>query len=96
MREGADLVGKSIGDSGLRDRDITVLTLTRGTTVIPNPNVERVLEPHDRLLCFGKLEAMRHLVPERRRRRDRPVIQPLPEPPIPEPVEQPPVEHEPI
>jgi len=95
VREGADLVGKSIGASGLRDRDITVLTLTRGTTVIPNPSVQRVLEPHDRLLCFGKLEAMRHLVPERRRRRDRPAIQPLPEPPIPEPVEQPPVEHEP-
>jgi ribosomal protein S6--L-glutamate ligase len=34
---GADLVGKKLGESGLRDRDITVLTLHRGTTVIPNP-----------------------------------------------------------
>jgi ribosomal protein S6--L-glutamate ligase len=43
----------------LRNRDITVLTLTRGTTVIPNPHVDWVLEADDRLLCFGKLEAMR-------------------------------------
>ncbi len=37
MHGDADLVGKTLGDSGLRDRDITVLTLHRGTTVIPNP-----------------------------------------------------------
>jgi ribosomal protein S6--L-glutamate ligase len=82
VREGADLVGKSIEDSGLRDGDIAVLTLTRGTTVIPNPKVSRVLEPDDRLLCFGKLESMRHLVPERRRRRARPQVQPLPDHPL--------------
>lgn len=64
----ADLVGKSIGDSGLRDRDITVLTLHRGTTVIPNPFPHHVLEAEDRLLCFGKLEEMRSMIPARRKR----------------------------
>ncbi|MEQ8719391.1 MAG: RimK family alpha-L-glutamate ligase [Acidimicrobiales bacterium] len=82
VREGSDLVGRTIGDSGLRDRDITVLTLTRGTTVIPNPRSSRELEPEDRLLCFGKLESMRDLVPERRRRKARTKVQPLPEDPI--------------
>jgi ribosomal protein S6--L-glutamate ligase len=86
-REGADIVGKTIAESGLRDRDITVLTLTRGTTVIPNPRVERVLEAEDRLLCFGKLDSMRDLVPERRRRRSRPKVRPLPADPIPDHVE---------
>lgn len=81
VREGADLVGRTIEESGLRNRDITVLTLTRGTTVIPNPKLSRVLEPEDRLLCFGKLESMRDLVPERRRRA-RPRILPLPDEPI--------------
>lgn len=80
VREGADLVGRTIEESGLRDRDISVLTLTRGTTVIPNPKQSRVLEPEDRLLCFGKLESMRALVPERRRRA-RPRIMPLPDKP---------------
>lgn len=91
VHEASDLVGKTLASSGLRDRDITVLTLTRGTRVIPNPRDTRVLEPGDRLLCFGKLEAMKDLVPERRRRRARPSIQPLPEIPIPQ-AEPPPQE----
>lgn len=78
IRDGADIQGRSIRDSGLRDRDIAVLTLTKGTTVIPNPKSNRVLEAGDRVLCFGKLEAMRDLVPERRRRRARPRVRPLP------------------
>ena len=95
VHEGADLVGQAIDESGLRNRDITVLSLTRGTTVIPNPRVSRVLEAEDRLLCYGKLEAMRDLVPERRRRRARPEIQPLPQIPIPDPEAPPAVEHDP-
>ena len=35
VHESADLVGRAIDESGLRSRDITVLSLTRGTTVIP-------------------------------------------------------------
>lgn len=81
VREGADLLGRTIEES-LSERDIAVLTLTRGTTVIPNPRSSRVLEKDDRLLCFGRLEAMRDLVPARRRRRARPVVQPLPDDPL--------------
>ena len=81
IRDGANLVGTTI-EEGLADRDIRVLTLTRGTTVIPNPRGSREMEAEDRLLCFGKLEAMRDLVPERRRRRARPKIQPLPDEPL--------------
>ena len=40
----ADLIGKTLGESGLWERDITVLTLHRGTTVIPNPRKGVVLE----------------------------------------------------
>ncbi len=76
---GADLVGKTIADSGLRAADINVLSLHRDGKVIPNPKSSRVLEGDDRLLCFGKLDAMRHLVPERARRRRRPKVEPLPD-----------------
>lgn len=65
---GLDLVGKTIGESGLRVKDIVVLTLNRGTTVISNPKGSRVLEAGDRLLCYGKLESMRGLIPERTRK----------------------------
>lgn len=69
VREGSDFAGKTIAASGLRERDITVLTLHRNTEVIPNPRESRVLEAHDRLLCFGKLEAMRDMIPDRKKRR---------------------------
>jgi len=48
--------------------------------VIPNPRSDRIIEVDDRLLCFGNLEAMRGLVPERRRRRLR--VKPLPDEPL--------------
>lgn len=80
--EGSEYVGKSIAESGLRDNDINVLTLHRGTTVIPNPRSQRILEANDRLLCFGKLEFMRDLVPANTRRRRRPKVKDLPHLPV--------------
>ncbi len=67
--DGSDLVGKSITDTGLRERDIVVLTLNRGTNVISNPKGSRVLESGDRMLCYGRLETMRDLVPDRKARK---------------------------
>ena len=78
----AELVGRTLGDSGLRERDITVLTLHRGSSVIPNPFSTHVLEAEDRLLCWGKLEEMRSMIPERPKRRPR--VKKLPKQPIPE------------
>ncbi|MEZ5217093.1 MAG: RimK family alpha-L-glutamate ligase [Ilumatobacteraceae bacterium] len=83
VHEGADIVGKTITQSGLHDRDVQVLTLQRGTSVIPNPRGSRLLEAGDRLLCFGRYEGMRDLVPaRRRRRRERLTVKPLPDEPI--------------
>ncbi len=75
--EGSEFIGKSIDESGLPEQDINVLTLYRGQTVIPNPRLKRTLEPNDRLLCFGKLEAMRGMVPEKTRRKRRPKLKQL-------------------
>jgi ribosomal protein S6--L-glutamate ligase len=68
VKEGADMVGKPLGDSSIADADISVLSIYRGHQVIPNPRRNRVLEANDRLLCFGRLEEMRSMIPERRRR----------------------------
>lgn len=68
VQAASDLVGTPIGESGLSERDISVLTLQRGTSVIPNPRSRHVLEAGDRLVCFGKLEEMRSMIPSRRRR----------------------------
>lgn len=68
--DGSSLVGKTLGESGLRDLDIIALTLEREGSVIANPRHTRELEAGDRLLCFGKLEAMKgYLAPKRSRRR---------------------------
>ena len=75
--EGSRYVGRTIAESGLRDKDINVLSLHRHEKVIPNPRSQRELEGGDRLLCFGKLESMRDLVPPRTRRLRRPRVEPL-------------------
>lgn len=76
---GSEFVGKTIDGSGLPELDINVLTLYRGTTVIPNPRLKRTLEPGDRLLCFGKLESMRSMIPEKARKSRHPRVKHLPD-----------------
>jgi ribosomal protein S6--L-glutamate ligase len=80
---GAQLVGKSIEDSGLKSRDVNVLSLHRAGTVIPNPKGTRAIEAGDVLLCFGKVETMRDLVPERFRNRRHPSPELLPASEVP-------------
>jgi ribosomal protein S6--L-glutamate ligase len=77
--EGSEYVGQTIIESGLREKDINVLTHHRAGKVIPNPKNERVLEAEDRLLCFGKLESMKGLVPEKTRKRRLTKLKKLPE-----------------
>lgn len=50
--------------------------------MIPNPRKHVVLEADDRLFCFGKLDEMRSMVPERRRRRAK--VRRLPRQPLSE------------
>ncbi len=80
--EGSEYVGKALQDSDFRQKDINVLTLHRGTTVIPNPQADRILEAGDRLLCFGARELMRGLIPAKTRRRRKQAVKDLPELPV--------------
>ncbi len=80
VHPGAEMVGKKLSQSGFDSRDIQVLTLNRGTTVIPNPRNKEIIQDGDRLLCFGKLEEMRGMIPERPKRRRR--VKRLPRKPI--------------
>jgi ribosomal protein S6--L-glutamate ligase len=73
----SQFIGKTITDSGLLELDINVLTLYRDAKAIPNPKYSRVLQPGDKLLCFGKLDSMRTLVPANTRRKRKPKVKPL-------------------
>lgn len=75
--EGSEYIGRTLGGSGLREKDINTLTLYRGTSVIPNPRADRIMEAGDRLLCFGKLESMRQLVPKKTQKQRRPKVKEL-------------------
>jgi len=67
----SELVGRTLAETRLRDRDIVVLNLEREGEVISNPRGQRTLQGGDHLLCFGRLAAMRDLVPLKERRRKR-------------------------
>ncbi len=76
--EGSKFVGQTIADIRSEEHDINVLTLYRNSKAIPNPKSSRVLEPNDKLLCFGKLEVMRGMIPVKTRRRRQPDVASLP------------------
>jgi ribosomal protein S6--L-glutamate ligase len=67
--ERSELCGKTIRETGLRDRDAIVLAIHRGSVSIPNPRVGREILPGDVLLCFGKNLTLKSLAPRRKPRR---------------------------
>ena len=72
VTEQSELCGKTIKTSGLRDRDVIVLTIQRESVSIPNPRNDREILAGDTLLCFGKTLTLKGLAPPspRRRRKD--------------------------
>jgi ribosomal protein S6--L-glutamate ligase len=77
--ERSGMSSRTIENSGLRERDIVVLSLHREGKVIPNPRVTRELHIGDRLLCYGKYANVKDLLPEEMRQRRRRKIGPHPE-----------------
>jgi ribosomal protein S6--L-glutamate ligase len=76
--EGSEFVGQSIRNMQGEERDLNVLTLYRDGKAIPNPKIDRILEAEDKVLCFGKLDTMRRMIPAKTRRKRRPKLQDLP------------------
>ncbi len=62
---GSPLIGKSVKDSGLRQKDVLVLSIMRESVTIPNPKGEREILSGDTLLCFGKQETLKTLIPQK-------------------------------
>ncbi len=80
--EGSIFIGQTIAQTELRGKDVVVLTLKRGDSVISNPKSSRVLQANDTLLCYGKVETMKSLIVDRPRRRRK--LKPLPATPVTE------------
>jgi len=58
----SELAGRALRETRLRDRDVSVLSVTRDGQVLPNPRGDFVIESDDRLLCFGQHASLRALL----------------------------------
>jgi ribosomal protein S6--L-glutamate ligase len=67
----SELCGKTVTSSALRDRDVLVLTIQRGSVTIPNPRGRREILAGDVLLCFGKSLTLKGLAPPKKSKRRR-------------------------
>ena len=57
-----EIENKALRDAKLMERNIQVISITRNQTVIPNPRGDVVVEPGDKLLCYGELRELRALI----------------------------------
>ena len=78
IRAGSDLIGKTIADAKLRDRDVLVLSILRQSLTIPNPRGSREIMEGDTLICFGKQLTLETLVPPLKEKRQAKKRQPPP------------------
>ena len=60
----SELANKTIKDTGLKDKDVLILSITRQGLVIPNPKGSQEILSGDILLCYGKQLTLRVLHPE--------------------------------
>ncbi len=59
----SELLGRTVADSGLRQRDVQVLSIRRATGILPSPRGDCRFERGDIVLCFGKLITLKSLIP---------------------------------
>ena len=59
--EGFAHTGQTLAEAGFREREVIVLSVTRGSVVIPAPKGDVTVLEGDRLLCYGKLLTIKTL-----------------------------------
>lgn len=64
----SNLAGKTIAESGLRDREVLVLSVERGGLKFPAPHGDQDIKVGDTLLCFGKQMTLTEMMPKRKPR----------------------------
>ncbi len=62
----SELAGRTLAETGLRDRDVLVLSIIRQGLTIPNPKGSREILDGDILICFGKHLTLQALVPPKK------------------------------
>ncbi len=65
------MVGKTIVECGLREHDIVILRIVRGSDHIANPKGTRELKVGDTLLCYGNKTTLQNYLPKLAKRKRR-------------------------
>jgi len=63
VQPNSELDGKELRESGMRDKDIVVLSLNRNGQVVANPKSSRTFMAGDRVLCYGTATALKTYLP---------------------------------
>ncbi|MCA9605308.1 MAG: RimK family alpha-L-glutamate ligase [Myxococcales bacterium] len=70
------LTNKTLAELALADLDVTVLSIQRGSVVIPNPRGAQQLLRGDHVVAYGKLLTLKQLIPRDAHGRRRPTTKP--------------------
>jgi ribosomal protein S6--L-glutamate ligase len=62
VSESSDLAGRTLRENALKEMDVLVLSIRRGSITIPNPHPDSELYAGDQILAYGKNMALKHLV----------------------------------
>jgi ribosomal protein S6--L-glutamate ligase len=62
IEKASHVAGLTLGQSGLRESDLMVLSIERGEGVIPVHKAQSNTNVGDRLICYEKLENLKELV----------------------------------
>lgn len=63
------LAHRTLAELALRDLGVVVLSIQRGSVTLPNPDGPTRLAPGDQLLCYGKMQSMKDIMPPTRKRK---------------------------
>lgn len=67
----SSVINKTLAETDLRKRDITILAVVRGEETIANPKADTPILRGDELVCFGRLENIRsYLCPTEKAKSD--------------------------
>ena len=63
------LANKTLAELQLRDNGVVVLSIQRGSVTLPNPAGSMRLMPGDQLVCYGKSNSLKDIMPPARKRK---------------------------
>ncbi len=62
VRSDSEVIGRSLAEKALAEKDVLILAIEREGQTIPAPKAKEVIQKGDRLICYGKLNVMREIL----------------------------------